>query len=261
MPRQCTWKQRSEFADNICPGPVDDETWTFGNPWTFTPCCRNLNSIGKDEKYCVYSLSTFNDNSGISLITTPATAASLVEAIENSTAALDARHHIARHGKSQSRPGQGRRKDDPRVPYEVAFFPGKGMGVVATRKIEQFETIMTSYPAMIIDNEFFPALDQIEELSPSEGPRLFQTALDQLTDKERFVSLATSRGGDVHIVEDVVRTNAFGVHLSGEGYKGLYPEIAVRSSTLSKPRRNTRGEKYFADWANYQRMNHNCDPK
>jgi hypothetical protein len=105
------------------------------------------------------------------------------------------------------------------------------MGVVATRHIQQFETIMTSFPAMIADNKLFPSE---EDDRPAEGPRLFQKALGQIADKERFLSLARSKGQGVHVVEDVIRTNAFGITVDGRDMKGLYPEIAVRASSSSE---------------------------
>jgi hypothetical protein len=104
------------------------------------------------------------------------------------------------------------------------------MGVVATRHIQQFDTMMTSFPAMIADNELsrFPSK---EDDRPVKGLLLFQKALGQLADKERFLNLARSKGDGVHVVEDVIRTNAFGITVDGRNMKGLYPEIAVRGSS------------------------------
>ncbi len=83
---------------------------------------------------------------------------------------------------------------------------------------------MTSFPAMIADNEFFPS---DEDERPVKADRLFQRALDQLADEERFLSLARSKRESVHVVDDVIRTNAFGITVEGRDMKGLYPEIAV----------------------------------
>lgn len=77
---------------------------------------------------------------------------------------------------------------------------------------------------MIADNELFSLKD---DEGQSESPRLLQKALDQLPDKERFLSLARSMEDGIHPVEDVIRTNAFGIIVNGRDAKGVYPEIAV----------------------------------
>lgn len=84
---------------------------------------------------------------------------------------------------------------------------------------------MTSFPAVVADNIFFPRKN---EQGPAERPQLFQKATDQLTDKERFLDLARSKGGGVNIVEDLIRTNSFGITVDDWDMKGVYPEIAVR---------------------------------
>ncbi len=218
---ECPWDPAYLFAQRNSSLPVDDSDELADSlPWTNEPYCLRPRSIGSDETFCVYSSSVFNENSGISLITTPDIAASLVEAIQRPTAAWENRRDLA----GQKEPEYDENGFEVELPYEVVEIPGRGMGVVATRKIKQFDVIMVSYPAMIADNAFFPPE---EEMTPTEGPRLFQRALDQLGNQERFLNLAQSMGGDVHVVEDVIRTNAFGLYLNGKGHKGLYPEIAV----------------------------------
>jgi len=215
-------------SHGTCLPPMDDLTEAKGEkgpnygPWTDRPYCLYPRSIGLKQKFCVYSSSVFNNNAGISIVTTPEAAASLANAAGNLFPAWCNRGHLA-HGvdltAEQAAP----------LPYKVVSMPGKGKGVIATRKISQFEHIMVSYAAMIVDNEFIPAEG---EQAPVESWRLFQRALDQLHDKKRFLSLATSRGEEVHIVEDVCRTNAFGLTIVDRKLKGLYPEIAVCSSGL-----------------------------
>ena len=39
--------------------------------------------------------------------------------------------------------------------------------------------------------------------------------------------MAKSGDRGMTVVEDIIRTNAFGLTINGRGYKGLYPEIAV----------------------------------
>jgi hypothetical protein len=174
----------------------------------------------------VYSASTFNQNSGISLITTPETAAGLADAIQNAAATRRERIHLAVQDLTQ--PDDGR---EANLSYEIKYLPGKGRGVVARQGIKKFDIIMTGFPAMIIDDIFFPPLS--DGLAPAESPHLFQLALEQLSDSKRFLALARSMGGNVHVVEDIIRTNAFGLSLNGRAHKGLYPEIAVSTKSSS----------------------------
>ena len=209
-----------------CALPVDDTTVSSSKaweavPWIHPPFCVVPRSIESTEKFCVYSTPFFNEGGGLSLIATPETAASLSEAVKNPLPAWRSHHHLARQGRVQTEAYD--------LPYTVVSIPGKGWGVVATRHIYQFETIMTSFPVLISDNVFFPSE---EDQGLAEGPEVFQRALDQLADKDRFLNLARSKGEDVHPVEDVVRTNAFGITVDGRAMKGLYPEIAVRTSYL-----------------------------
>ncbi|KAK4443830.1 SET domain-protein 5 [Podospora aff. communis PSN243] len=224
------------FEGGICLPPIDDLTEADGekganySPWTETPYCLYPRSIGSKQKFCVYTSSVFNNNAGISIVTTPEAAASLANAAGNFLPAWRNRGHLAHGGELTAEQEAG-------LPYKVVAMPGKGKGVIATRRIAQFEHIMVSYAAMIVDNEFIPREgdgEQEGDPAPVESWRLFQRALDQLTDKARFHNLATSRGKDVHVVEDVCRTNAFGLTIMDRKLKGLYPEIS--------------------------RFNHGCDP-
>ncbi len=158
------------------------------------------------------------------MIVKPETAASIADAILDPLPSWRSRGHLAHQGRIEA--------DISDLPYRIASISGKGLGVIATRRIRQFETVMTSFPAIIADNEFFPT-ERGE--GPPEAAQLFQTALDRLTDKRRLLSLAKSRGGDIHVVDDVIRTNAFGVTLGGRDLKGLYPEIAVCNFSLRIP--------------------------
>ncbi|KAK3324992.1 hypothetical protein B0H66DRAFT_511281 [Apodospora peruviana] len=220
---QCPWDPVSPFRlrGRSCPAPIDDDSESSANlaktPWTHPPYCLSLAHV--EDKLCVYSSSAFNDNAGISIIAHPSTAATLVQAVSNPVPAWYARQHIAHSPSTTTGPAKN-------VKYKVGTIPGKGKGVIATRHIDQFQTIMVSFPAMIVDNELFPAE---EDEGPVEGPRLFRKALAQLTDRERFLGLARSREHQsVDVVEDVIRTNAFGITtLDGRDAKGLYPEIAV----------------------------------
>jgi hypothetical protein len=78
-------------------------------------------------------------------------------------------------------------------------------------------------------------------------------AVEQLPDKSDVMALARSTGGLV--VEDILKTNMFGIQLANRAHVGLFPVVSVRRLRLRGswlPRAN-RGC--------VQRMNHDCDPK
>ena len=195
--------------------PFDDLNLT--TPWTQPPYCIIPRSIGSAQKFCIYTSSSYNLGAGLSILTTPEVAAALSHAALSPLPAHAARNHLAHNGILS--PDQ-----ESLLPYQVVPLPGKGKGVIATRHIPRFTTIMIGYPAMIIDNEFLPA---DPNKAPVEGWRAFSRALMGLGDEERFLSMARSKEGDVHVVEDLVRTNAFGLFVGGRDLKGAYPEIAV----------------------------------
>ncbi|KAK4678892.1 hypothetical protein QC764_000720 [Podospora pseudoanserina] len=229
---------------------VDDESDSFdipNLPWTHQPLCSTSFSDIPGEKFCVFSSASYNLGAGVSFLTTPETAAGLVVAIDRAADHWLERRHFKPQEEFQH----------PDLPYAIISIPGKGKGVIATRKISRFETIMRAFPAVIADNAFFPGEEEGEagvkfkvteggtrKATPAgesvrargfvKGRKYYQRALEQLGDKQRVLNLARSRKGEMHVLEDVIRTNAFGMTVNGRDCKGLYPEIA--------------------------RMNHACDP-
>ena len=247
---QCDLSPLNPLAKHTktCPLPIHDGSPDAADtPWTTSPRCVIPRSIGLEEKFCVYTDAAFNLGTGISVIAPEDRAASLVEAIRDPIPAWAARHHLARRGMRDP-------DYEKHVPYREVAMEGKGRGVVATRRISRFETIMVGYPAMVIDNTFLPAEG---EEAPIENWRMFDHALEQLADKERFLAAAHSRGDDVHVVEDVLRTNAFGVTIEGEEAKAFFPEIAVRS----RPRARLLPRASPTALISGQRINHACSPK
>ncbi|KAK0716092.1 hypothetical protein B0H67DRAFT_601447 [Lasiosphaeris hirsuta] len=208
-----------------CPIPFDDDSpasEAAGLPWTSAPYCLTPRSVGSAQKFCLYTAAAYNLGAGLSVLTTPDAAASLAAAVADPSPAWHARDHLAVGGVLG-------REQEARVGYKVVNVRGKGMGVVATRLIKKFETVMVSLPAVLVDNEFLPAE---EEEAPAEGAK-FWKRVEGVGDWARVDRLARSREG-ANVVEDVVRTNAFGVRVLDREGKGLYPEIA--------------------------RLNHACDP-
>ena len=225
-----------------CPPPVDDDNWSgYNSPWAEKPLCVVPESSQSRDKYCVYTLSHFNENSGISLITTPDSAASLVDAVQHPTAAWKARKHLHVAGRSPLHEHQ--------LPYRVQNMPGKGKGVVAKRKIEQFAVFLESYPAIIADHVFFPP---IHSDAPVEGASICAHAVRQLGDPDRVLSLAMSGNKSLSLIEDIIKTNSFSLILNGKPHIGVFPEISVGLAGHGvEMKRLTL----------YQRMNHGCNPK
>jgi hypothetical protein len=194
-------------------------------PWTQSPYCIIPHPAGSLEKFCVYSSSTYNNGRGISLLVRPETAASVAEAIQDPLPAWNSHRHLTAQGRLQT--------EIQDLPYAVVSIPGKGQGIIATRYIKQFDTIMTSFPAMVADNIF---LSRNNEKRPAKSQHLLRKALEELTDKERFLGLAKSKGEDVDAVEDLIRTNSFGITVDDRDIKGVYPEIAVCYYSISMSR-------------------------
>src|SRR3569833_2355786 len=186
IPRQCPWDTTGGLRYRTSPLPVDDESGPrLTEPWTHTPFCLTTKSERYPERSSVYSASAFNDNRVLSMAVTPDVASSVFDAANNATAAYEHRFHILGQEEIQ----YDEFEQEVELPYEVVPIPDMGKGVIATRKIKQFDTIMTGFPAMIIDNTFFP---QEEDMAPLEGLRLYQRALDQLTDLGRILIMAKS---------------------------------------------------------------------
>lgn len=204
------------FQQRMCPRQIEETAKiNDGNksPWTHTPACRLMSASGKGgQEFCVYTSSKFNNNKGISFVTTPGTAATVAAVVQNSTAVLQARSRFA-GGK---------------IPYDVRDLEARGKGVIATRPIRQFEVFMEDFPALIVDSSFLP----VNETPPAETAQLFNLATDQLGDRERVLSLAVT-GSDKNVVADVILTNAFGLSLNERDHKGLYPDIAVSPAVLA----------------------------
>src|SRR3569833_2606166 len=94
--------------------------------------------------------------------------------------------------------------------YTITATPGKGMGVVAKRKIRQGEIFMLDLPALIVGKKF------LEDANPKIRRRLLRSGIAQLpeTTKEAVFKLAKRTGGEE--IVDILGTNTCTVSL-GEG--------------------------------------------
>jgi hypothetical protein len=186
-----------------CPPPIDESIgpepvdWS---PWTHRPHCLEAERDPK-IKYCVYS-NSHQGKHGVSIITKPRTAALSAEMLN---AELP-----RRHTDKDSQPG-----------YEVIDMPGKGKGVVATRKISRAQVIMSDWAAVLLDMSFPRSVQQLN------GHRLLHRAADQLSNPETVLQLGRSSIRASDIMEDIIGTNAFSYTLGDEPHMVLYPNVSV----------------------------------
>ncbi|SPO04011.1 uncharacterized protein DNG_06694 [Cephalotrichum gorgonifer] len=179
-------------------------------PWTHRPYCA-------DTPYCVFTNAHFHGNNGISIITTPALAAHTLDTIESTFASPFRQAFLDPEG---------------RPAYEVRDIPGKGKGAVAVRTIRKGERFMVDYAGIIADTDF-PA-----QLKMADGRKLLEAAVDQLPRMEKIRDLARSTDTQTRVVEDLLRTNSFGMTVEERNVMGLFPEISHLHAILGEDIRN-----------------------
>lgn len=169
-------------------------------PWTHRPYCA-------DTPYCVFTNAHFHGNRGVSFITTPEKAARTLDSLESTFT-------LPFHGVDHGAKGAA---------YEVRELPGKGHGAVAIRPIPKGERFMVDYAGIIADTTF-PT-----NLKMKDGRKLLEAAVDQLPRGEAIRTLAQNTNTTTRVVEDVVRTNSFGMTVDDRDVMVLFPEISVRA--------------------------------
>ncbi|KAK4213122.1 hypothetical protein QBC37DRAFT_388231 [Rhypophila decipiens] len=220
------------FGTGTCPLPIDDTTAQEDNPlsyspWSHVPTCVLADpklSARKNvptRKYCVFT-NSHHEARGVSIITTPETAASVIALLDektNSTAAIMSRSKELAF--------------DP--PWKIMEMPNKGgLGVIATRKIKRYEEIMIDHATMVVDIKFASVVLAFK------GYRLLHLAADQLRDPDSIYSLAKSTEMAADEVENVVRTNSFSTTLGeDEDHMAIYPLVS-RINHACKPNAFTR---------------------
>lgn len=168
------------------------------SPWTHQLYCA-------DTPYCVFTKAHFHGANGVSLITTPESVADTLHSLE-STFATPFQHV----------------EFPESLAYEVVDIPGKGKGAIAARALQRGEKFMVDYAGLIADKSF-PA-----KMKMDEGRKLLETAVDQLPRGKQIRELAMSTDTTTRVVEDLLRTNAFGMTVGGRDVMVLFPEISVR---------------------------------
>ncbi|KAK0648930.1 hypothetical protein B0T16DRAFT_436046 [Cercophora newfieldiana] len=188
---------------------VDSSKPTSYSPWTHAPICE-VSAADPSKKYCVYTNSR-HGRRGISLLAKPEVAA-------DNTGLLDEYLNVTAP------------EDEP---FKIVDIPGKGKGVVATRHIKRYDTIMLDYSVLLIDMAF------AAEVPAEKGYKLLHRAVDGLSDPESVRNLGQSNGLAKDPIENVLRTNGFHTMLGDEQHMALYPVVS-RINHACKPNAYTR---------------------
>lgn len=155
------------FSSATCPSqcsfPKDKELHLeTHNGWVKGEDCQNIGS----DKFCSYTRPTFNDGFGVSLITTP-----------------------KRLNEISSLPAFTTKKPwrNAKPSYHEQEIPGKGIGLVATRRIPAGELILARTPAVLVDDEGFT------DLGESSLTRLLVQAIEGLPEQHQseYLKLTT----------------------------------------------------------------------
>lgn len=190
-----------------CPLPVDDisEAWLpAGSPWTHPPECTY--AADKVAKYCAYTNSRHGSR-GWSIITSPETAADNIGFL--------------------NMPLNGSRRAGPQdAPFKIVEIPGKGKGMMATRRIKRYQEILLDYATVLVDISFTSKVPAIL------GYRLLHAAVDRLSDPDSILGLDRSSKFARDRVENVLRTNSFHTNLGGVPHMAVYPTVSVRAVVI-----------------------------
>ncbi|EUC30627.1 hypothetical protein COCCADRAFT_39160 [Bipolaris zeicola 26-R-13] len=157
-----------------------------------------------NDKLCVYTDTSFAQNRGISIFTTP----SLAKDFASLPAFRDASALV-----SQS-------INKPTDTYHATSIPGKGIGMLASRPLKFGERVTAYTPAFLAYLE--------SELSTLDREALWRTAIEQLPAelKEKFLGLATVYGDPRVQIQDIVKANTFQVLLNGVNHLAVWPETS-----------------------------------
>lgn len=200
----------------FCLPLVDEQTsrrtgdWA---PWSHRPKCNTPLYAGYPQ-YCVFTSDTFRGGAGLSILTTPSTAASVAASLDDAVVPPALRSRSPALGPFQ--------EWDP--PFQVVDLPGRGKGMAATRRIAALETIMVDYPTLLV-------LNDIEGADFGEIMAMLDLAADQLPE-EGMAVYSLARDKDLgSVVRDVIGTNSYGMELDGVKHMVVFPISSV-SSTL-----------------------------
>ena len=204
------------YDAGTCPLPVDDvsaaETGSWA-PWSVRPTCAHP-ADESSSKYCLFTYGGFHGGADISIITTPEIAAEATALLEHPDPRWDG-------WNAPVPPADGEGE-----PYELREIPGKGIGVVAARRIRRGEVVISDTAAVI------SMLNPPRGVMPLHRRVLAQKAYLQLGEEEQGRISALS-GGEVGGVEGIFNSNMFTIVLAGwEKHRALFPRVSVWTPSL-----------------------------
>ncbi|KAF6824423.1 hypothetical protein CPLU01_10854 [Colletotrichum plurivorum] len=208
---RCDWNRAGPLEprprDTACPLPFGTRGPSDWKPWTHRPVCTSPKT---QPRYCAFVKHSFRGESGILMLTSPETAAGDQSLIEDFDPAW------VEHGRPSVPLGP--------APFEVIDIPGRGFGVVANATIRAGAVIMREHPRIL--QVASPEPGPGAEVDRGEMVWVLEEGFVRLpgADQVEVFGLAKSTGG--HPLEDVIRTNTFGVKFNNVDHYGLFPGVA-----------------------------------
>ncbi|KAL2268292.1 hypothetical protein VTJ83DRAFT_3138 [Remersonia thermophila] len=202
-------KLQSDPHHSTCPTPTDF------SPWLQQPFCLDpADSDDSGPPDCVFTSASFRGNQGVSIITTPELAASMVEYLDDSQVSAELKWHMINDEQLNGNKTRG---------YTIRDMPGRGKGAVAIRKLARHETVMVGFPAFIVRLDFLNDGRYTER----QQRLMMKKAVHQLHPEQQrsIMSLARSTGGEP--ILDVLRTNGFGIDIGGAQHLAVFVDGSV----------------------------------
>lgn len=221
----CSSSLEAAHGGDHCPRPWDPKhAPNQASPRSYAPDCFDYSGgtpRSSSRTVCLFNDNDFRQNHGVSIVTTPEVGADLV----GSGALLDVEDMPWPHPRPLFVPGPVSAGEVPA--YEVRSLPGKGKGVVASRKVEKGETFMLDYPAIILSDDFE------EDGKPKVKESVLEKAISRLPEATRLQVLGLAKSYQSDRIKlpllDIMDTNTCQVALGDHVlHIGLFPEIAVR---------------------------------
>jgi len=212
---QCPWgRQLSQSLPRnaICPPISKNSPAERSNdwaPWTRKPLCVRAHNA-HDKTYCTFSSSSFRRGQGINIITT-------LEGAADVTSAIHDPYFSWIPGIQSADPAIVDRHENST--WEIQDMQEKGKGVIALRDIQPGEVIIVDYPVLAVLSTFK------QDIEGRQWRKLIERAVESLPEPSLLFNLAHTSGGE--IVDDVIRTNNYGVAFDDHQYMGIFPKVSV----------------------------------
>lgn len=203
---------RPSKVDGICHLPIDDSSEVF-SPWDHPPRCLrtrldqdHASANASQGVHCLYTSLSSHFNHGISIVTTPELASSIVAASNLSEPLVSPLFQL---------------RPEPDA-YKIVDIPGKGKGVVAAKKLKRGEIFLVEYPALLLGVSF------LQDAKAHHRRRLVKRGVEQLpADTRKGVYELHRKRGD-YVLDDILAPNAVSVQVTEEeGFMGLFLEFSV----------------------------------